>query len=374
MALKKIKLGTLIEQTNNVNSNLLFGSKDVMGMTITKKIIPTKANVDNADLKKYLIVKPNEFIYNPRTHGKRIGLGFNNTEKSFLISWNNISFKIKDSQQDSIIPEYLFMIFNRDEWDRRACFDSWGSSTEVFSWDAMCDMDIELPNIEIQQKYVAIYKSLIANQDAYETGLEDLELIFNGYIENLKKNTNNVEIGQYLELRKEKNSDNSIKEVCGVSNSLKFINASSTVDKSNLGSYKIVEYQDIAYVPTTHMKIWASAISNSLTPFVISPIYEVFRVKNKKLLLPEYLFMWMSRKETIRYAYYNSWGSARENFVFDDLGTIKMPIPDISIQKSIVDIYQSYIERKEINERLKEIIKNACSILIKGSLLEAKEA
>lgn len=122
------------------------------------------------------------------------------------------------------------------------------------------------------------------------------------------------------------------------------------------------------------MKIWAVAISDKKNPFVISPIYEVFGVKDKTKLCPEYLFLWLCREETKRYAFYNSWGSARENFVYDEMCLVKMPIPNIDVQKSIVGIYKVYNERKEINERLKEQIKTICPILIKGSIEEAKEA
>ena len=52
-----------------------------------------------------------------------------------------------------VLSDYLFLHFKRDEWDREACFQSWGSSTEVFSWDTLCDMDIDLPPLPIQQKF-----------------------------------------------------------------------------------------------------------------------------------------------------------------------------------------------------------------------------
>ena len=63
-----------------------YGPDDVRGMTITKEIIPTKADVTGTDLSKFLVVSPGEFIYNPRTHGKRIGFGYNNTDDTFIIS------------------------------------------------------------------------------------------------------------------------------------------------------------------------------------------------------------------------------------------------------------------------------------------------
>lgn len=95
MALTKYKIGELIELVLDTNSDLFYQPKDVRGMTITKDIIPTKADLKGTDLSRFFVVHPGEFIYNPRTHGKKIGLGYNNTNKNFIISWNNIAFKIK---------------------------------------------------------------------------------------------------------------------------------------------------------------------------------------------------------------------------------------------------------------------------------------
>ena len=65
MALSKYKLGELIELTTETNDNNLFGAEDVRGMTITKQIIPTKADVSTADLNKFLVIHPNEFVFQP---------------------------------------------------------------------------------------------------------------------------------------------------------------------------------------------------------------------------------------------------------------------------------------------------------------------
>ena len=84
-----------------------------------------------------------------------------------------------------LLPEYLFIFFNRPEFDRYSRWDSWGSATEFFNWPEMSDVDIIVPPLEIQEKYVAVYKSLLANQQAYENGLEDLKLVCDATIENL---------------------------------------------------------------------------------------------------------------------------------------------------------------------------------------------
>ena len=373
MALKKIKLGELIEPCDERNSENKYTLQDVKGISIQKKFIETKADMQGVSLKPYKIVKPDYFAYVTVTsrNGEKITLAYNDTEETYIVSSSYVVFKIK--RKDLINSHYLFMYFNRPEFDRYSRYNSWGSARETFSWDDMCDIELELPDLPTQEKFVKTYLAMQENQKSYERGLDDLKLTCEGYIEKLKKTTECKEIGSYLELKRERNSDDKIKDVFGVSNTLKFIKASSTVDTGNLTNYKIVNYEDIAYVPTTHMKIWATAISDRTDPFVVSPIYEVFGVKDKQKLNPEYLFLWLCREQTIRYAYFNSWGSARENFVYDDLCTIKMPIPKTEIQRSIANIYKCYIERKSINELLKNQIKNICPILIKGSIEEAKE-
>ncbi len=81
--------------------------------------------------------------------------------------------------------------------------------------------------------------------------------------------------------------------------------------------------------------------------------------------------LWLARAETQRYCGFNAWGSTRDVFDYDELCQLSFPIPDISVQQSIVDIYDQYITRKEINEKLKSQIKDLCPILIKGSMQRA---
>lgn len=370
MALTKCRLGELIELTTEINDNNVFKSQDVKGVTITKQFIPTKANVDSTDLRKFLVVRPKDFVFNPRTHGKHIGFGYNNTNKSFITSWNNVGFRVKEEKKNLILDEYLFLHFNRDEWDRKACYCSWGSSTEVFSWEALCEMYIELPDLPTQQKYVDIYNSMVANQQSYERGLDDLKLVCDGYIEDLRRKMSCEKIGKYILQKNEKNSDKSIDVVMGLSTKKEFREAQSRVNCNELGGYKIVNPYDFAYVPTTDTwKVLAFAVNEFNKPIVVSPIYEVFSIDKEKLL-PQYLTMWFSRKEFDRYARFNSWGSAREKFSFSEMQNVEIPIPDISVQQSIVDIYRVYTIRKKINEQLKAQIKNICPILIRGSLEE----
>lgn len=312
------------------------------------------------------------FAYVPDTsrRGDKISLTFNHSKETFLVSSISVVFKVKNIEVLS--PEYLFMIFNRPEFDRFARFNSWGSARETFSWKDFCDIELNLPPLSIQQKYVDVYHALLANQKSYEEGLDDLKLTCDAYIEELRRKIPSENIGKYITQINERNHEKSLTSVMGLSTKKVFREAQSRVDRKKLENYKIVKPREFAFVPTTDTwKVLAFGLNNLGKEIVVSPIYEVFRVDESRLA-PKYLAMWLSRKEFDRYARFHSWGSARENFSFDDMCDVKIPIPDIKTQKAISDIYAVYTERRAINERLKERIKKICPILIKGSLDEGE--
>ncbi len=367
-SLCKYKLGELIELRDERNSDGKFSLEDVRGISTGKEFIETKANMDGVSLDSYKIVNPQEFSYVADTsrRGEKIAVAFNTDIKSVLISSIYTVFRVR--RTDLLLSDYLFMYFNRPEFDRYARFNSWGSARETFDWETMCDIDIELPALATQQKYVDIYKAMVANQQSYERGLDDLKLVCDAYIEDLRSKMPCEKIGRYIYQQNERNSDKVIDFVMGLSTKKEFREAQSRVNRDELGNYKIVKPDDIAFVPTTDTwKVLAFAVNRFDKALVVSPIYEVFSVEKTKLL-SQYLAIWLSRQEFDRYARFNSWGSARENFSFTEMQEVEIPIPKITIQQSIVDIYNVYIKRKQINEQLKAQIKDICPILIRGSL------
>ena len=358
----------MVEETN---SEGLFGPDDVRGMTITKEIIPTKADVYSTDLSKFIVVRPKEFVFNPRTHGKRIGFGYNDTNISFIISWNNIAFRVKEESKDIVLPEYLFLHFNREEWDREACFRSWGSSTEVFSWDALCEMELILPSIPQQQKFVDIYLSLQNNLAAYQSKVDELKMVCDGYIEELRRKFGAEPIGPYLRSIDVRNNNLLVTLTQGVDVNMQFIPAKREAEDQE--GTKIVRTGQFAFNKVVKSNGTKLPIALREGPdCVISSSYEVFEVVDKEELLPEYLMLWLSRSETHRQCGYRSYGTTRDVFPFEDLCKLQFPIPNIETQKDIANIYKCYIERQRIAEALKEQLKNICPVLIKGSLQTEK--
>ena len=152
------EIGPYIQEYDERNSDEIYGLDDVRGISIEKKIIDTKANMDGVKLSPYKIFKINTFCYVTITsrNGERITLALNSDNKNHIVSSSYITFSVKE--QENILPEFLYLWFCRPEFDRYARFSSWGSAREAFSFEDMKRCKIPLPPIDIQQAIVNIYK------------------------------------------------------------------------------------------------------------------------------------------------------------------------------------------------------------------------
>lgn len=370
MTLNKYKIGNLVtisNEKNTKNRNLEF-----YGINKEKVFVPTFANTDGLDGSKYKIMTKGRFVFSGMQTGRDMCLriGLYDYDFDTLISPAYTTFEVDTTK---VVPEYFFMLFKSDEMDRYCAFLTDGSIRANLDWEVFCDIDVELPSIEIQQKYVNVYKAMVANQRAYEKGLDDLKLVCDAYIEDLRKKYPCEAIGSYIERHDVRNGPNGTNNVMGISTSKCFREPSSKVNKNELSNYKVCKPRQIGFVQTTHNeKVFTYAFNNTNKDIVISSVNEVFST-NENILYPEYLCMFFNRTEFDRYARFHSWGSARETFTWNDLIDVKIPIPSMEIQKSIANIYKVYIKRKEINEKLKAQIKDLCPILIAGAINEAKK-
>jgi len=373
MALIKYKLGALIELCDVRNSGGFYTLDDIRGISTGKVFIDTRANMDGVSLTSYKVVECQEFAYVADTsrRGDKIAIAFNTGEKPVLISSLYTVFRVAD--KDRLLSDYLFMFFNRPEFDRYARFNSWGSARETFDWDTMCDIDIELPDLPTQQKYVDIYNAMVANQQSYERGLEDLKLVCDGYIEDLRRNMPCEKIGPYIEKVDERNSNLTlgVSDVKSVNMNGTFAETVANVDADRIHTYKVVKPNEFAYTNRINIGSIARRLPEDGS-CLVSASYDVFEITNKEKLLPEYLTLWIRRSEFFRSTGFYAVGSVKDSFSVEMMKLLEIPIPDITTQQAISNLYQVYLTRKKINEQLKKQIKDICPILIRGSLEEIK--
>ena len=368
MGLTKYRIGQLVELIS-IKCGIPWCDY-VSGVNIYKRFMPSR-NV-GADTSNYLVVPPGGFAFNLMHVGRdgKIPVAINDTESTVIVSSAYFVFRVID--ENIIMKEYLYILMTSPEFDRYATFCTDSSVRDGLDWERFCEFDLNLPALLIQKKYVDVYNAMLATQKAYETGLENLKLTCDAYIERLRREMPHTTIGDYIEEIDERNTFGFDSDwVRGLSTNKEIIATKADLDGVGLSGYKVMRPNQIAYVADTSRRGEKISLGFNTTAktYLLSSISTVFGTKIDKLL-PAYLMIFFSRAEFDRYARFHSWGSARETFDWDDMKAVKIPIPDIGVQQSIVNIYQVYITRREINEKLKKQIKDICPILIKGSLEE----
>lgn len=363
MKSKLKRLGDYIKPVDERNRDLEVTF--LRGIATSKQLIESNANMSGVSLSNYKIVKPRQFVYTSDTsrRGDKIALAFNTGDVCVVSS----IYTVFQVDENHILPEFLFMWFRRPEFDRYARFHSWGSARETFDWSDMCEVRLPIPDIDEQRKFVDLYNALVKNQQAYEKSLSDLQLICDSFLEDLKNKLEHQRLGQYIEPIDNRNRNNEVTHLRGISTEKRLIQSKANMNGVSTASYKVVGSRQFVYTPDTSRRGDKMALAfNSEQPCIVSSIYSVFKVGKADKLLPEYLYLWFKRSEFDRYARFHSWGSARETFDWADMCEVKLPIPDIDVQESIVAIHHTLETRKRLNGELKAQIQNLCPVLMRG--------
>ncbi len=367
----KARLGDYIMRSTVNNRDEKYGIELIEGVTNEGVFASPKGSPLDVDLKPYKIVNTGAFVYNP----SRLNLGSiaYRTGGLCIVSHLYIVFYLNEEGKKRIDPDWLFMYFRRNEFYREVTFRNFGSQRPEFNFNDMSDIMIPLPDIAVQQKYVAIYKAMVTNQQSYERGLEDLKLTFDALVDNLAGTATRKPVRDLLVEVDNRNSDGEIVDVQGINIFKQFMPSVADTNGVDLSKYKVVKKGQFAYsgMQTGRDECIRIALFDKDEPIIISPAYTVFEIKDGTVL-PEYIMMWFSRKESDRRGWFMSDSSIRTNLDLERFYEIGIPLPDEKMQKSIVDLYKLYILRRSINEQLKAQIKEICPILIRGSLEEGK--
>ncbi len=184
------RLGEYIQQSDERNTDM--ETDNLLGISVNKIFIPTKSNKSRLDLSKYKIVRPRQFGYVSVTsrNGEKISIAILDGEAG-LVSSTYTVFEVKDF--DVLLPEYLYLYFQRTEFDRYARFNSWGSARETFDWSDMCDVRLPIPSIEKQEAIVTIYHTLETRKRINEQLKESIKplcpVLMKGVVEGMEMQT-----------------------------------------------------------------------------------------------------------------------------------------------------------------------------------------
>jgi type I restriction enzyme S subunit len=175
-------LGNYIRLVDERNKNLAVTK--LLGVSISKKFIPSIANIVGTDLSNYKIVRTGQFAYGPVTsrNGEKISIAYLD-EEDCIISSSYTVFEVENKEE--LDPEYLMLWFSRPEFDRYARYKSHGSVREIFDWNELCMVELPVPDIEKQRKIVKAYKTITDRIDLKQKINDNLEATAQAYFDNL---------------------------------------------------------------------------------------------------------------------------------------------------------------------------------------------
>lgn len=356
-----VRLGDYIEECDERNTTL--------AVTLSQGISNTKVFQEpkqvSANSKPDKIVRKGFFAYNRATtrNGDKISIAYRMGEDCTVSSAYCV-FKI--IAEDILNPNFLWLWFSRPEFDRYARYMSQGSAHEFFDWEELCRVQIPLPSLEVQQELVDTYTGLQRLAEDNEALIAPLTEACQAFIVDCQKKYPTVELGKYIEEYDERNTEGkyTLDDVRGISTDKKFISTKANMDGVSLTSYKVVNPSGFVYVADTSRRgdKMALAHNNTEQSLLVSSVYTVFYIKDG--LLPEYLYLLLSRSEFDRYARFNSWGSARETFDWTELCRVSIALPPPEVQQSIVNLYHCIEEAKKIASEARAQLQTLCPALI----------
>lgn len=362
---KWVRLGDYISQRRENNSSLKYGVDLIEGVNSDGEFQPTKAITDNINLKPYKVVRHGDIVYNP----SRLNIGSlaYRTGGMCIVSHLYQVFYIKEKYQSILSAEFLTLYLRRSEFYRYVDYDNFASQRAEYNLRKLGELLIPLPSPAEQQKAVNVWRALRETKEQNEAKAAPLMQLCQSYIQELKHKYPMQEIGPYIQECNERNVGGrfTANEVRGIATSKGLIDTKANLDGVSLDSYKLVRPKEIAFVPDTSRRgdKMSLGLNDSDETYIVSSISSVFRV-NEEDVLPDFLYLWFCRSEFDRYARFNSWGSAREVFSFEDMKRCRIPLPPIEVQQAIVNIYKCANEAKQIAEEADRLSREVCPALL----------
>lgn len=174
-------------------------------------------------------------------------------------------------------------------------------------------------------------------------------------------------IGDYIQLVDERNKGLKVDKLLGININKHFMPSVANIVGTDLSNYKIVQKNQFA---CNRMHVGRDyripiAISDLESPFIVSPAYDVFEIKDSKTLMSDYLMMWFSRLEFDRNAWFYTDADVRGGLAWKAFEDMQLPIPSIEKQREIVEEYNTIQNRITLNQNLIQKLEETAQAIYK---------
>ena len=184
--------------------------------------------------------------------------------------------------------------------------------------------------------------------------------------------SNYKRLGDYIKPVREKNIDLKASKLLGINIDKFFMPSVANVVGTDMSNYKIVKKGQFA---CNRMHVGRDyripiALSKEENPFMVSPAYDVFEINNTKMLLPEYLMMWFTRKEFDRNCWFHTDADVRGGLPWNAFCDLELPIPSPEKQQEIVQEYHTIQNRIALNNQLISKLEETAQAIYKQWFVE----
>lgn len=179
-------------------------------------------------------------------------------------------------------------------------------------------------------------------------------------------------LGDYIKEQKVRNTEEKAERLLGISIDKFFMPSVANIVGTDLSVYKLVRKNQFA---CNRMHVGRDyrlpiSISKSDEEFMVSPAYDVFEIKDTKVLSPEFLMMWFSRKEFDRNAWFSTDADVRGGLPWKSFCDMQLPIPHIDKQLEIVREYNTIQNRIALNQQLIQKLEETAQAIYKQWFVE----
>lgn len=181
-----------------------------------------------------------------------------------------------------------------------------------------------------------------------------------------------LKIGDLVEKIDCKNTNGIIKLLLGVSIEKCFIESVANIIGTDLSKYKVIQRNDFVVslmqvsrdtkIPIACLKEYKEAI--------VSPAYSIFRVKNRNVILPEYLDLWFKRNEFDREAAFIAVGGVRGSMPWEEFCRIRVFVPSLAQQFKAVYQYNVIMNRIALKQRINDNLEATAQTIFKSFFID----
>ena len=179
-------------------------------------------------------------------------------------------------------------------------------------------------------------------------------------------------LGEIIELVDKRNKSLETTEVLGITIDKDFMPSVANTIGTDLSKYQIIRKFDFACNPM-HVgrdERLPVALYQKDVPALVSPAYFMFKIKDDKIVVPEYLMLVFRRKDFDRNCWFRTDGNVRGGIAWNDICDMKLPVPPLEEQQKIVDAYNAVENRIKIKQKINEKLEETAQAIYRKMFIE----